>query len=108
MDPPDQKHYKEHSSAERINSNLKDNYCGRHVRMRGLKKVACHLMFGLLALTATQLFSQLLVGTAVLPVFTKVPTRTNTAAGSSCPKKSDFWWEYTVPYKKDLINKSLR
>ncbi len=60
MDPPEQERYKERSSAERVNSNLKDNYGGRHVRVRGSKKVSCHLMFGLLALTATQLFNQLL------------------------------------------------
>jgi hypothetical protein len=60
MDPPEKQRYKERSSAERVNSNLKDNYGGRHVRVRGPKKVSCHLMFGLLALTATQLFNQLL------------------------------------------------
>ncbi len=60
MDPPEKRRYKERSSAERVNSNLKDNYGGRHVRVRGSKKVACHLMFGLVALTATQLFNLLL------------------------------------------------
>lgn len=60
MDPPEKERYKERSSAERVNSNLKDYYGGRHVRVRGAKKVACHLLFGLLALTATQLFNQLL------------------------------------------------
>lgn len=60
MDPPEEQRYKERSSAERVNSNLKDNYGGRHVRVRGPKKVACHLMFGLVALTATQLFNLLL------------------------------------------------
>ncbi len=60
MDPPEKHRYKERSSAERVNSNLKDNYGGRHVRVRGPKKVACHLMFGLVALTATQLFNLLL------------------------------------------------
>lgn len=60
MDPPQTHRYKERSSVERVNSNLKDNYGGRHVRVQGPKKVACHLMFGLLALAATQLFNQLL------------------------------------------------
>lgn len=60
MDPPEKQRYKERSAAERVNSNLKDNYGGRHVRVRGTKKVACHLMFGLVALTATQLFNLLL------------------------------------------------
>jgi len=59
MDPPETSRYKERSSAERVNSNLKDNYGGRHVRVKGNKKVSCHLMFGLVALTATQLFKML-------------------------------------------------
>lgn len=59
MEPPQKSRYKERSAAERVNSNLKDNYGGRHVRVRGNKKVACHLMFGLIALTATQLFKLL-------------------------------------------------
>ena len=46
--------YKERSSAERVNSNLKDNFGGRFVRVRGHAKVLCHLMFGLLALTIDQ------------------------------------------------------
>ena len=60
MDPPEKHRYKERSSTERVNSNLKDNFGGRHVRVQGAKKVACHLMFGLVALTATQLFNLLL------------------------------------------------
>jgi hypothetical protein len=46
--------YKERSSAERVNSNLKDNFGGRFVRVRGHSKVLSHLMFGLLALTISQ------------------------------------------------------
>jgi len=60
MAPAEKIRFKERSSAERVNSNLKDNYGGNHVRVRGNKKVACHLMFGLLALTASQLFNLLL------------------------------------------------
>ena len=30
---------------------LKEEFGGRHVRVRGLGKVMCHLMFGILALT---------------------------------------------------------
>jgi len=41
---------------ERVNSNLKDNYGGRNIRVRGHKKVMAHLMFGILAITANQLF----------------------------------------------------
>jgi hypothetical protein len=47
--------YNQRSSAERLNSNLKDNFGGRHVRVRGHAKVYTHLMFGLLSITALQL-----------------------------------------------------
>jgi hypothetical protein len=47
--------YNERSAAERVNSALKDSYGGRFVRVRGHAKVFCHLMFGILALTAEQL-----------------------------------------------------
>ena len=32
----------------------KDEFGGRHVRVRGAAKVMCHCMFGVLALTADQ------------------------------------------------------
>jgi hypothetical protein len=47
--------YNQRSSAERVNSNLKDNFGGRHVRVRGHAKVYTHVMFGLLSITALQL-----------------------------------------------------
>jgi hypothetical protein len=47
--------FRQRSAAERFNSNLKDNYGGRFVRVRGAQKVMCHLMFGVLALTIEQL-----------------------------------------------------
>ena len=56
MDPPEARRFRERSGAERVNSNLKDNHGGRHVRVRGHKKVYCHLMFGLLVVAATQLY----------------------------------------------------
>jgi hypothetical protein len=43
--------YNERSAAERVNGRLKDEFGGRIVRVRGHAKVACHLMFGILALT---------------------------------------------------------
>lgn len=52
---PEDMRYNERSAAERANSDLKDNFGGRHVRVRGHQKVFCHLMFGLLALTSRQL-----------------------------------------------------
>ncbi len=47
--------YNERSTAERTNARLKDEFGGRKVRVRGSIKVACHLMFGVLALAADQL-----------------------------------------------------
>jgi hypothetical protein len=47
--------YNQRSSAERVNSNLKDNFGGNHVRVRGNPKVFAHLMFGLLAIATLQL-----------------------------------------------------
>jgi hypothetical protein len=46
--------YKERSTAERTNSNLKDNFGGRFIRVQGHAKVFTHLMFGLLAITILQ------------------------------------------------------
>lgn len=56
MAPATAVRYRERSAAERVNSNLKDNYGGRFVRVRGATKVMAHLMFGVLAIAATQLF----------------------------------------------------
>lgn len=47
--------YHQRSSAERVNGNLKDNFGGQQVRVRGNAKVYAHLMFGLLAIAALQL-----------------------------------------------------
>lgn len=53
--PSEAERYKERSQAERAKARLKDDYGGRHIRVRGNAKVMSHLMFGVLALTATQL-----------------------------------------------------
>jgi len=50
--PVEKTRYNQRSSAERVNARLKDEFGGRMIRVRGHPKVACHLMFGLLALTA--------------------------------------------------------
>jgi hypothetical protein len=55
--PHEKSRFKERSSVERVNSNLKDNWGGRFVRVRGAAKVACHLFFGVLALTADRLIA---------------------------------------------------
>ena len=47
--------YNQRSSAERVNSALKDNCGGKHVRVRGAAKVMCHLMLGILVVTVEQL-----------------------------------------------------
>jgi hypothetical protein len=52
--PAGEVRYNERSSAERVNSALKDSYGGRFVRVRGHAKVLCHLMFGVLTLTVEQ------------------------------------------------------
>ena len=53
--PAEHRRYQQRSAVERVNANLKDNFAGRAIRVRGPDKVACHLMFGLLALAAIQL-----------------------------------------------------
>lgn len=51
--------YRERSTVERGNSDLKDNYGVRHVRVKEHWKVLCHLMFGVIAITVKQLFNML-------------------------------------------------
>ena len=41
---------------KRVFSSLKGNHGGRHIRVRGPKKGMAHLMFGILAIIAMQLF----------------------------------------------------
>ena len=53
----EEQRYNERSTVERVNGRLKDEFGGRMVRVRGHAKVMCHLMFGILALTADQLMS---------------------------------------------------
>ena len=53
--PAEDVRYNERSSAERVNSRLKDQFGGRTTRVRGACKVFCHVMFGILALTVDQL-----------------------------------------------------
>ena len=56
---PEKIRYNERTTAERANSRLKDDFGGRMVRVRGHSKVLCHLMFGILALTADQLMKMI-------------------------------------------------
>lgn len=54
-DPATARRYAERTSVERVNSRLKDQFGGRHVRVRGHAKVHMHIMFGIVALFADQL-----------------------------------------------------
>ena len=51
---PSKERFKQRASVERVNAALKDSYGGRHLRVRGAAKVACHLFFGIFALTVDQ------------------------------------------------------
>jgi hypothetical protein len=59
LPPAEKERFKERSTIERVNSLLKQRYGARWVRVRGAQKVFCHLMFGVVALTATLLFARL-------------------------------------------------
>ena len=59
LSPAEKVHYRERSTVERGNSELKDNYGARHVRVKGHDKVYTHLMFGVIAITVKQLFNML-------------------------------------------------
>lgn len=60
LEPARKLRYNERSAAERVNSNLKDNYGGGNVRVQGHAKVFAHLMFGIIAITANQLYNMLI------------------------------------------------
>jgi hypothetical protein len=60
MDPATKIRYAQRSSAERVNSTLKDNYGGRNIRVEGSQKIMTHLMFGVLTIMALQLYRLLL------------------------------------------------
>lgn len=57
MMPDRARRYKTRTTAERFNSQIKDNYGGRMVRVRGKPKVHTHLMFGLLVILAQALLN---------------------------------------------------
>lgn len=59
FDPAEKIRFAHRSSVERINSDLKDNHGGKHIRVKGHSKVMCHLMLGLLVITASNLFGML-------------------------------------------------
>lgn len=53
--PHEAERFKERSTVERANGQLKDNFGIRRINVRGHAKVMAHLMFAVLALTADQL-----------------------------------------------------
>lgn len=55
MAPAEALRYNERTVAERTNGRLKEEFGGRHVKVRGHAKVTLHLMFGIIALFADQL-----------------------------------------------------
>ncbi|MDO9005516.1 MAG: transposase [Aquabacterium sp.] len=55
LEPARRLRYRERSTAERANSDLKDNHGGATVRVRGGLKVAAHLMLGVLVVAAKSL-----------------------------------------------------
>jgi Transposase domain (DUF772)/Transposase DDE domain len=55
MEPDRARRYRARSSAERVNSDLKDNHGGRSLRVRGAAKVMTHLMFGVLVISTEAL-----------------------------------------------------
>jgi len=57
MPDPDDLIYNERTAAERVNGSIKGDYGGRHLRVRGHLKVFCHLMFGVVAFTASCLLN---------------------------------------------------
>jgi len=60
FDPATAMRYNVRSTSERVNSNLKDNYLTDKIRVRGTDKVMAELMFGIVAVAATQLYNLLL------------------------------------------------
>jgi hypothetical protein len=59
FDPAQKARFANRSSVERVNSDLKDNHGGNHIRVKGHSKVMCHLMLGLLVIAASNMFSML-------------------------------------------------
>jgi hypothetical protein len=59
LDPAERQRFGQRTSCERVNGRLKEFFGGRTVRVRGPAKVMCHLMMGVLAITALSLWQRL-------------------------------------------------
>jgi hypothetical protein len=55
LSPAQADRFRERTMSERVNGRLKDEFGGRHIRVRGAAKVMAHLMFGIVVLTVDQL-----------------------------------------------------
>ena len=59
LDDAQRRRFGQRTASERVNARLKDHFGGRTVRVRGAAKVMCHLMFGIVAITALGLWQRL-------------------------------------------------
>lgn len=59
LEPTSKIRYQERTTVKRSNSDLKDNYGVRHVRVKEHWKVFYHLMLGVIAIALKQLFNML-------------------------------------------------
>ena len=59
LEPAQRRRFHQRSASERVNSLLKDYFGGRTVRVRGAAKVMSHLMLGVVAITAMNLWNRL-------------------------------------------------
>jgi hypothetical protein len=59
LDPAQRQRYKQRTASERVNGRLKEEFGGRTVHVRGAAKVMCHLMFGVLVITALGIWARL-------------------------------------------------
>lgn len=59
LDEAERQRFGQRSASERVNGRLKQFFGGWNVHVRGAAKVMCHLMFGLLAITALSLWQRL-------------------------------------------------
>ena len=55
--PHEKERYKARSAAERVNSELKDNYAAASIWVKGHAKVFCHVLFAVLALSIKQVIN---------------------------------------------------
>ena len=52
---PETRRHAERTTVERVNGRRKAEFGARHLRVQGHAKAFCHLMFGVLAVTVSQL-----------------------------------------------------